>query len=122
MANRDGLGDLALVIAKLNRELNKIPGKTMKGLVLFGLLIQRNAMLKTPVDTGNLINSFRVTQDYHNGDPVVAVANTAAYAPYDHEALNVTFKKPSAEPQFLQRAALESEQEGLRIVAREARV
>ena len=55
------LAGLDKVIAKLNTEVSKIEGRTLKGLIRAAIIVRRDmdkVSPKIPVDTGNLRQSF----------------------------------------------------------------
>ena len=55
------LAGLDKVITKLNREVSKIEGRTLKGLIRAAIVVRRSmdkVSPKIPVDTGNLRQSF----------------------------------------------------------------
>ena len=45
------------VLRKLNLEVEQIEERTRAGLIEAGMFVRREAMIKTPVDTGNLVGS-----------------------------------------------------------------
>ena len=51
---------LDATIKALNKEINKIEGVTVDGLIEAGFLIKRESLKQTPVDTGNLRGSAYV--------------------------------------------------------------
>lgn len=83
----------------------KVIKAAKKGAIAGGLLIRREGMKQTPVDTGNLIGSW-----YGPVVKAASIANkvlvqfglTAAYAPFVHEKMGVTFRKPGAKSKFLE--------------------
>ncbi len=59
--DRTRLKGLDQVLRKLNQEVQKIEGRTLKGLIRAGILVRRSMdkeSPKIPVDTGNLRQSF----------------------------------------------------------------
>ncbi|GAG31886.1 unnamed protein product, partial [marine sediment metagenome] len=49
------------VLKNLNKEIQKIEGRTQAGVTEAALYIKRESQKKTPMDLGNLVNSAYVT-------------------------------------------------------------
>jgi hypothetical protein len=127
------------VLHKLKQETDKIPGKTLKGLIQAGIIVRRD-MEKTspiiPVDTGNLRSSFflvtstgEVVQganpglpSMQNNGPYVALGFSANYAAKVHEAVNVKFQRPDSGPKFLESALDRNITDIINIIAKEAKI
>lgn len=82
-----------------------------------GLLVQREAQKKTPVDTGLLRKSARTLANGSGFDTTVSVSFSTAYAIYVHEDLEAYHEVGQAK--FLERAALENREEIIRMVKSE---
>jgi hypothetical protein len=73
------------VEAKLQRELNRIRGKTRRGVTVAALEVKKRSLELTPVDTGNLRQSA-YTRSYGFLTEVGAeIGYTASYAVFVHE-------------------------------------
>jgi hypothetical protein len=87
---------LETVLRNLKRELDKIEGKTLKGLIRGGIIVIRDTedtSPKTPVDTGNLRASrFMVTSkgDIKQGQSPGFKGNKAAELSSDHNSALAT--------------------------------
>ena len=95
--------EIGMLVGRLSGELTR---KTITEVLITG---QNYAVLLTPVDTSNLINS-RFTQIINNADGTFTgrVGYTAAYADYVHKGLSKTgqplnFQKPGSEAEFLRK-------------------
>jgi len=78
------------VIANLNKEVLKIEGLTMKGLIRSAFMIRRDMAVRPPlipIDLGNLNASWFITPFRTTTGPVVFIGFTANYAVYVHEDL-----------------------------------
>lgn len=125
------------VLRNLNREVAGIKGRTMAGLLEAGLLIQRSAQQKVPIDTGNL-RASAYTRRHESKSLAVVVGFTAAYAVFVHENLEQKWKGKSrrtgskkgrywdpqgrAGPKFLERAVRENTRQALAAIQRHAKV
>jgi hypothetical protein len=115
------LQGLDRVLSNLKKETDKIPGKTLKGLIRAAIIVRRDMEQtepKIPVDTGNLRSSYFLVTS--NGDaldgqnpgipkqavpgPYVALGFSANYAVKVHEAVNIKFKRPGSGAKFLESA------------------
>lgn len=126
------------VLRNLNREVRKIKGKTKKGIIKATLLVKREAMKITPVDTGNLVNSAFSNVMVKGKDIVGTIGYTAAYAAAVHEMIEsksikgpggmvefqrgVTFQKPGAQAKFLETPLKKNAKKILRIIKKEAKI
>lgn len=73
------------ITKNLSAEIKKIEGNTFKGMRKVGLLIEGDAVERTPVDTSVLrLSSFSDTEITDNGF-TTRVGYTAKYAPWVHE-------------------------------------
>jgi len=89
-----GLDD---VMKNLNKEVQAIQGKTMKGLLKAAIVIRRD-MAKTeptiPIDTRNLEASWFVTPVPSLTKPILIAGFSAAYAEFVHENMEGKFQQP----------------------------
>jgi hypothetical protein len=100
-----GLDD---VMKNLNREIKKIEGKTMAGLVK-AMAVVRKDMGKTPplvpVDTRNLDQSWFVSPLASGlSKPLIQAGFSANYAMWVHENMEAKFQRPGAGPKFFEAA------------------
>jgi hypothetical protein len=110
------------VIKNLNSEIHKIEGRTMKGLILATILVQREVEPKVPVDTGNLRASWFTTPVESNKNPVVFLGFSANYALWVHEMVGATFQRPTAQAKFLESTLKQNQKKILEIIAKTAHV
>lgn len=108
------LEGLERVFANLNREVSKVKGRTVAGLLAGGLIIQAEAQRRTPVDTGNLKGSAYTRKAPDDGK-AVEVGFGAAYAIYVHEDLQAFHD--DGEAKYLENAAVEKGPEAIAAVA-----
>lgn len=110
------------VIKNLNVELNKIKGKTTKGLIEASIYVHRQMETvspKIPIDTSNLCHSYFVTINKTGSvegqapsdveakvksrrDPTMALGFGANYALFVHENMEARFNRPGSGPKFLE--------------------
>ena len=108
---------LSKILTNLDKQIAKIEGNTMAGLLEAGLQVQRVAQERTPVDTGNLKNSAYTRKV---SDDAVEVGFSAAYAVYVHE--NLEAHHPTGQAQFLESALRDNRDAILRIIRERAKV
>jgi len=102
----------------IKKAASKIRKATKLGAILGGTAIRRDGMKITPVDTGNLVNSWY--------GPIVEIATvkkllvtfglTAEYAPYVHEMMKASFRKPGAKAKFLEEPVLQHKKNVVRLI------
>lgn len=121
------------VLENLNKEIGKLRGRSMKGLLKAGLLVQREAQKKTPVELGNLRGSA-YTRKAQKNELAVEIGFEAAYALFVHENREQKLKGqarpsklgkywgPSGEPGFLTNALKRNQATILKIIAKEAKI
>lgn len=153
-----GLRGIDNVVRNLNKEIKKIEGRTLRGLLLFAILIMNdteNTSPKTPLDTGNLRASrfiaastgevsmgsspqFQGEQagrlgSNHNSALQesrrrrrniisVRIGFSAFYAFFVHEMVGANYQRPGSGAKFLESSIRNKQNEGLAIIAREARI
>lgn len=109
-------------MANLRARSAGIGRQTAQGVVRAQLLIRRDAVIATPIDTGNLRGSATTPPPtLEMGQVVGRIAYTAAYAPYVHENLEANFNAPGTGPKFLENAVLKNQEQVLRILGSAAR-
>lgn len=73
------------VVANLNKEIAKIEGRSRKGLLKSGLLLQSASGKEAPIMDGNLAASSYIASDLKSRGMVVYVGYHAVYAARTHE-------------------------------------
>ena len=73
------------VLRNLNREINKIEGRSMAGLAEAALFVRAEAQRLTPVAIGNLKDSAYTEPIRGLSGPAYEIGYTALYAPFVHE-------------------------------------
>jgi type VI protein secretion system component VasA len=104
----------------LSAAIRQIGGGTARGVLKAGLFVQRESMLRTPVQYGKLRASAVTTSSTVNGSPITVIAYTAAYAPFVHEILTARHKIGQAK--FLEAAVQENANRIVQIIAEDARI
>lgn len=109
------------VMQNLNRQINRIQGATLAGLKAAGARIIQTALPLTPIDTGDLRGSVRLSDNDNPMNPhvVVSFGDGAAYAPYVHE--NMKCHHPVGQAKFLEDAVIQERDEIPEIVAKHIR-
>lgn len=107
------------VLRNLNREIGKIKGRTIQGLLKAGLLVQGDAQRQTPVDTGALKSSAYTVGIQEGDTPIVEVGYTQSYAPFVHE---IDKNYTVGNWQFLRNSLDQNAEKVLRIIAEEAKI
>lgn len=106
---------LEQIAMDLSKKIREIEGATVTGLYKAGLMIEREAIERTPKDTGNLRNSFKTIR--HEKD--VEIKNTADYALKVHEDLQA--RHLIGEAKYLENAIKAKTGDALKIIADNAR-
>lgn len=130
MADSKYVKGLDETLKNLNDRLDAIPNKSMRGLLAGGLLVQRDAQKRVPVEYGVLRQSaFTRKAMNERAVKAVEVGFTAAYAPFVHENLEQKLKGkprpsgkgvywgPQGEPRFLATAVADNQDEIVQRVA-----
>lgn len=113
------------ILRNLNKEMTKITGGTMRGLVKSAIVIRQDmekTSPKIPIDTGNLRASYFTNPHYIDRDPAVTLGFTAFYAWFVHENIGATFKRPGAGAKFLEESLKRNAGRVIEIIRREARI
>lgn len=72
-------------------------------LLTVGVQVRAEGMRETPVNTGNLINSWYGPTPFETPKgPIVEIGLQASYAPSVHEMVDAHFRKPGAKAKFLE--------------------
>lgn len=96
-------------VSKVNANMKKLVGRirgeiTRKTVTEIMITGQQWAVLLTPVDTSNLINSrFLEVLNSANGNFTGRVGYTAAYAQFVHDGGEKNWQKTGAESEFLRK-------------------
>lgn len=118
------------VIHNLNREIKKIEGANLRGLIRAAALV-REDMDKTqpliPVDTGNLRASWTVRPIKQGEVAAVECGFTANYALFVHEMMGtrgqtINWSRPGSGPKFFQAALFRNRDRILEIIRQEAEI
>ena len=113
------------VMKNLNKEIQKIGGRCMKGLLLASIHVRRD-MEKTPplipIDTGNLRASWFSNSFYEGGNPVVRLGFSASYAIFVHENVGATFQRPGSGAKFFESALKRNTETILQIIRDNAEI
>ena len=123
-------GQIQDVMKNINAELEKIKGRSMKGMIRAVIWLRRDMEYTPPlipVDTGNLRSSWFTKQFYVRNAPVLMFGFSASYAAWVHENMGagdktINWKRPGAGPKFLQAALARNERDILRIIAENATI
>lgn len=118
------------VLQNMNAKINEIRGVTIGGLLAGGLVVQREAQKRVPVDTGNLRASAYTRRAMEPGEKAVEVGFEAAYAVFVHENMEQKLKGerrpsgrgvfwgPRGRPKFLESALYDKMDEVLAAIRR----
>jgi hypothetical protein len=109
-----GGGNISGKIAALNQAYGRAYSRAVKRA---GLLVQREAQKKTPVDTGLLRKSAKTAANGSGFDTEVQVSFSTNYAIYVHEDLEAYHEV--GEAKFLERAATEQKPNIIAMVKQE---
>lgn len=114
------------VLANLTKEVKKIEGRTLAGLIQ-GAAIVRADMDKTPplipIDTGNLRGSWFTTAGYSGTTPFVTMGFSAVYALAVHEMPQ--YKQPKRKgsgPKFFEASLSRNKEKMLAAAAASAKI
>lgn len=121
----EGIGE---AVKELNEILSQRGKQTKAGLRAAGLLIQRRAQKRVPVEYGKL-RASSYTRTALSGGISVEIGFSAEYALYVHENMQVNAGRPrrsgigevwgpAGEPKYLEKALRETQPEIASIVAR----
>ena len=123
------LRGLHTVMRNLNREIKKIEGRTMQGLIEAARHIRYDMEVTSPiipVDTGNLRQSWFTRALSTVGDithfVALMIGFTASYAVWVHEMVGAHFKRPGSGAKFFEAALKRNKRVILNIIRKHARV
>jgi len=131
MAKKTGvtIEGMDTVLRNLNKEINRIKGRTKRGLINAGRLVIRAGKPMTPWVTGNLAGSWYGPEIHPMAFSgfYAELGLTAAYAPHVHEMVNVDFSKtentnPNAQAKFLETPLKELSGEIIKTIKDNARI
>jgi hypothetical protein len=130
MSGRRGLTGVQEVLNNINAAVHGISIEGQRALIEVGVAIRREGQKQTPVEFGNLANSWYGPTLISQPNGVVAeIGLTATYAPYVHENVGANFTgprpgaqsptrrgggKPTAKAKFLEDPLKEHEGEVIR--------
>ena len=95
-----GISGIDEVLKRLNREIQKIEGRSERGLIKSVIPVMAQSKIETPIDTSNLIgsqygpNTRADAIDRTSKGVVVEIGFTGVYAPYVHEMVGANFTGP----------------------------
>ena len=113
------------VMRNLNREINKIQGKSMEGLIRAAIHVRQQMDTVPPlipVDTGNLRQSWRMIPNDQGERKSVLMGFSANYALFVHEKENAHFKRPGAGVRFFEVALDREKGKIVEIIQKTAKV
>ena len=97
---RHGINGLELVLANLNKEIQKIVGRSEAGMIKAMIPVMAQSKIETPVEFSNLIgsqygpNTRADAIEQTSKGPVVEIGFTSAYAAAVHEMVEANFTGP----------------------------
>jgi len=108
------------VVSNLNKQIAKIKGVTMAGLIKSAIVIRRDMDITPPlipVDVGNLRGSWTVVTMYDQHGPAVLIGFTANYAVFVHEnMMAVNWNRPGSGPKFFEASIKRNSKKVLKII------
>ena len=113
------------VVKNLNKEIKKIEGKTMVGLIA-GVAFLIKDMYETqpyiPKEFGNLRNSWFTNPIKSENKPIVIMGFSANYAAFVHEMVGANFTEPGSGAKWFEAALKRNHNKLLDIVKEHVRV
>lgn len=125
------LKGLDQVLAKLNKEIRAIEGRSMKGLLNAGILIRRDMEKTEPLipvgKTNNLRSGWYTAPFFAGSKPFLELGFTAVYAPIVHEMVDkgskrINWTRPGSGPKFFEAALNRNHKAILKEIADEAEI
>jgi hypothetical protein len=113
------------VVRNLNKAVQEIEGRSMKGLlraVAFIRYDMEHTQPLIPTDTGNLRASWISEAIYVKGKPAVICGFGANYAVFVHENIGAHFQRPGAGAMFFSAALNRNHRRILVIIREEAKI
>ena len=117
MAVGNRISGMDTVLRNLNREVQKIKGRTVGGMREAALIVRRRAQQLTPIDTGHLRENVWTDAWNTPKGPVAGIHFGAAYAVVVHE---VQASHQVGQWKFLEAALKEKTPEILRVLGQTA--
>lgn len=114
-----GLGGLDVVLGNLNQQIKQIGVRSRGGMRKALLIVRRDSVKLTPVDTGNLRNSAFTEVEEEGGQISGVIGYTADYAAEVHET-DKNYKR--GQWKFLETALAQNHDAILRAIAEEVRL
>lgn len=108
------------LIGALNREIRNIKNRTAKGVRKAADRVVADAIPRTPVDLGDLQNSYTVNLNTRSDGITATIQNDKVYAVAQHERLD--FKHTTGEAKFLEKAVEATAGEVLMIIQDEVKI
>jgi hypothetical protein len=133
MASQESFeGDVKIVLDNLNREIEAIEGKTIGGLLAAGLIVQRAAQIRVPVEYG-FLRASAYTRKAMDNPMQVEVGFSSNYALWVHENVEVhagdprpsglgVYWGPMGRPKFLTLALSENSDKIVETITKYAKV
>jgi len=113
------------VLRNLNKEITKVEGLSMKGLIRAAIIIRRD-MDKTspliPIDEGNLRASWFTDPRRTSKGPSLRMGFAANYAWYVHEMVGANFQRPGAGAKFFEASLKRNKGKILEVIRKEAKI
>ena len=114
------------VVKNLNKAIQEIEGRSMKGLIRAVAFIRYDMDHTQPLipvgETGNLRSSWISEAIYVKGKPAVICGFGANYAVYVHENIGANFQRPGAGAMFFSAALNRNHKRILEIIREEAKI
>lgn len=110
------------ITQRLNLQIKKIKFKSKSGIRKATLLVKRESLKRTPINTGNLRGSaYSLIEDRIIGGPRGEIGYTASYAPYVHE-INKNYRKAGTSWKFLEKALKDNRKRILELIKGEVKI
>lgn len=131
--NRTKIKGMENVLDNLNNEIKKMNSKPIKGLLKGGLIVEREANKRVPIETG-VLRASSYTRKSQDNKQTVVVGYSSAYAIFVHENLEMKLKGkprpsglgvywgPKGEAKFLENALMHRTDDVLNAVRESAKV
>lgn len=112
------------VLSNLNKEIRKIEGCSLAGLIKAAIVVRRDMDQTPPLvpvgETGHLRGSWTVETIRESRSPAIRLGFMAEYAWYVHEMVGANFKRPGAGAKFFEASLKNNKDEILRVIKQEA--
>lgn len=107
------------IVEEMNKQVGKIRTRTRAGVMSALLVVKRDSVKMTPVDTGNLRASCYTDIFLTVKGVVGEIGYTAYYAPYVHE-IDKKYRKSGTSWKFLEKALIQNKEKIIQIIKQEA--